>query len=167
MTQDFQIAAFAGDGVGHEVTPVAKTILDAAAARCGFSLKYQDLQGGAQCWRDTGHEIPPAAYEAAGKADAILLAAMGLPNIAKEWVDANEKKGLPAKAVMKTFMDVARASGATLHAETFYGANSHHIAESLFKGLARAVRQAVETDPRQADAIPSTKGTLGGGDTGG
>ena len=81
MTQDFQIAAFAGDGVGHEVTPVAKTILDAAAARCGFALKYQDLQGGAQCWRDTGHEIPPADYEAAGKADAILLAAMGLPDI--------------------------------------------------------------------------------------
>jgi 3-isopropylmalate dehydrogenase len=81
MTQDFKIAVFAGDGVGHEVTPVAKTILDAAAARSGFKLSYQDLQGGAQCWRDTGHEIPPADYAAAGKADAILLAAMGLPNI--------------------------------------------------------------------------------------
>lgn len=81
MTQNFDIAVFAGDGVGHEVTPVSKVIMDAAAARCGFSLSYQDLLGGAQCWRDTGHEIPPADYEAAGKADAILLAAMGLPSI--------------------------------------------------------------------------------------
>lgn len=64
--------------------------------------------------------------------------------------------------VREWFQGFASASGATLHAETFYGANSHHIAESLFKGLARAMRQAVEIDPRQADAIPSTKGTLGG-----
>ena len=77
MTQDFQIAAFAGDGVGHEVTPVAKTILNAAAARSGFKLTYQDLQGGAQCWRDTGHEIPPADLKKAEAADAIFLAAIG------------------------------------------------------------------------------------------
>ena len=81
MTQDFQIAVFAGDGVGHEVTPVSKTILDAAAARTGFKLSYTDLQGGAACWRDTGHEIPPADLATAGKADAILLAAMGLPDV--------------------------------------------------------------------------------------
>ena len=69
--------------------------------------------------------------------------------------------------VREWFQGFASASGATLHAETFYGANSHHIAESLFKGLARAMRQAVEIDPRQANAIPSTKGTLGGGDANG
>ncbi len=68
--------------------------------------------------------------------------------------------------VREWFQGFASASGATLHVETFYGANSHHIAESCFKGLARAVRQAVETDPRRADAIPSTKGTLGGGEAG-
>jgi imidazoleglycerol-phosphate dehydratase len=50
----------------------------------------------------------------------------------------------------------------TLHVETFYGANAHHIAESCFKALARALRAAVEIDPRMADAIPSTKGQLGG-----
>jgi imidazoleglycerol-phosphate dehydratase len=65
--------------------------------------------------------------------------------------------------VREWFQGFASASGATLHMETFYGVNSHHIAESCFKGLARAIRQAVETDPRRADAIPSTKGTLGGG----
>lgn len=68
--------------------------------------------------------------------------------------------------VREWFQGLASAAGATLHAETLYGANSHHIAESLFKGLARALRQAVETDPRRADAIPSTKGTLGGGTAG-
>ena len=66
--------------------------------------------------------------------------------------------------VREWFQGFASASGATLHVETLYGANSHHIAESCFKGLARAIRQAVETDPRQANAIPSTKGTLGGGE---
>jgi len=50
----------------------------------------------------------------------------------------------------------------TLHVETLYGRNNHHICESIFKACARALRQAVEIDPRKADAIPSTKGTLGG-----
>ena len=52
--------------------------------------------------------------------------------------------------------------GMTLHIETLYGRNNHHIVESIFKGCARALRAAVEIDARKADAIPSTKGTLGG-----
>ncbi|MQX37829.1 imidazoleglycerol-phosphate dehydratase HisB [Roseospira navarrensis] len=56
----------------------------------------------------------------------------------------------------------AQMAGATLHVETLYGENNHHIAESGFKALARALRQAVEIDPRKADAVPSTKGVLGG-----
>ena len=60
------------------------------------------------------------------------------------------------------FQAFAQAGGLTLHVETFYGDNNHHIAESCFKGLARALRQAVEIDPRKADAVPSTKGTLSG-----
>ena len=60
------------------------------------------------------------------------------------------------------FQAFAQAAGATLHVETVYGDNHHHIVESCFKGLARALRQAVEIDPRKADAVPSTKGTLGG-----
>ena len=61
------------------------------------------------------------------------------------------------------FHAFAQAAGATLHVETLYGENNHHIAESCFKGLAKALRQAVEIDPRKADAVPSTKGTLSGG----
>ncbi len=56
----------------------------------------------------------------------------------------------------------AQHAGLTLHIECLYGENSHHIAESCFKGLARALRQAIEIDPRQSGAVPSTKGTLGG-----
>ena len=58
------------------------------------------------------------------------------------------------------FHSFAGAAGITLHIETLYGDNNLHIAESAFKALARALRQAVEIDPRKADAIPSTKGTL-------
>lgn len=59
------------------------------------------------------------------------------------------------------FHSFAGAAGITLHLETLYGENNHHIVESLFKGLARALRDAVEIDPRKEGAIPSTKGTLG------
>lgn len=58
------------------------------------------------------------------------------------------------------FASFAQAGGITLHIETLYGENNHHIAESCFKALARALRQAVEIDPRKGDAVPSTKGVL-------
>ncbi|AUW56829.1 imidazoleglycerol-phosphate dehydratase HisB [Sphingobium sp. SCG-1] len=59
------------------------------------------------------------------------------------------------------FHSFAQSAGLTLHIETLYGSNNHHIVESCYKGLARALRQAVEIDPRKADSIPSTKGILG------
>jgi imidazoleglycerol-phosphate dehydratase len=58
------------------------------------------------------------------------------------------------------FHSFAQAAGITLHAEALYGTNNHHIAEGLFKALARALKQAVAIDPRQAGSVPSTKGTL-------
>ena len=60
------------------------------------------------------------------------------------------------------FRAFAFAAGATLHVENLYGENSHHIVESCFKGLARSLREAAEIDPRKGDAVPSTKGVLGG-----
>jgi imidazoleglycerol-phosphate dehydratase len=60
------------------------------------------------------------------------------------------------------FQAFAQAAGATLHVWNKYGENNHHIVESCYKGLARALRQAIEIDPRKADAVPSTKGVLGG-----
>ena len=64
--------------------------------------------------------------------------------------------------VREWFQAFASNSGVTLHAECLYGLNSHHIAESCFKACARALRQAVEMDPRQQGRIPSTKGSLKG-----
>jgi imidazoleglycerol-phosphate dehydratase len=58
------------------------------------------------------------------------------------------------------FQAFAQHAGVTLHIENLYGGNSHHIVESCYKGLARALRQAIEIDPRKADAVPSTKGSL-------
>jgi len=60
------------------------------------------------------------------------------------------------------FQAFAHGAGITLHVENLYGENNHHIIESCFKALARSLRDAVEIDPRRADAVPSTKGTLGG-----
>jgi imidazoleglycerol-phosphate dehydratase len=63
--------------------------------------------------------------------------------------------------VEEWFRAFATNAGVTLHVATLYGGNDHHIAESCFKGLARALRAAVAVDPRAADEVPSTKGRLG------
>jgi imidazoleglycerol-phosphate dehydratase len=60
------------------------------------------------------------------------------------------------------FHSVAQTCGLTLHVELLYGSNNHHICEAIYKGFARAMRAAVEVDPRKRVAIPSTKGQLGG-----
>ncbi|MCY3673233.1 MAG: imidazoleglycerol-phosphate dehydratase HisB [Alphaproteobacteria bacterium] len=58
------------------------------------------------------------------------------------------------------FQAFSQHAGVTLHVECLYGANTHHIVEACFKALARALRTAVEIDPRRSDAVPSTKGSL-------
>ena len=60
------------------------------------------------------------------------------------------------------FHSISQAAGITLHVELLYGQNNHHVCEAIFKGFARAMRQAVSIDARKADAVPSTKGMLGG-----
>ena len=62
--------------------------------------------------------------------------------------------------VREFFQAFATHGGITLHVDQLHGLNSHHIAEAAFKAVARALREAVETDPRKADAVPSTKGSL-------
>jgi imidazoleglycerol-phosphate dehydratase len=64
--------------------------------------------------------------------------------------------------VEEWFRAFAMNAGVTLHVACLYGSNDHHIAESCFKGLARAMRAAVAIDPRTANEVPSTKGSLGG-----
>ena len=62
--------------------------------------------------------------------------------------------------VREFFTALSTHGGITLHVDQLHGFNSHHIAEAAFKAVARALREAVETDLRKADAIPSTKGSL-------
>ena len=72
----------------------------------------------------------------------------------------NRLGDLDTELIEHWFHSFAQAAGITLHVETLYGQNNHHIVESAYKGLARALRIAVEIDPSKADAIPSTKGVL-------
>ena len=65
--------------------------------------------------------------------------------------------------VREFFQALSSQGGITLHVDLIHGINSHHIAEAAFKSVARALREAVEPDPRRSDAIPSTKGTLHAG----
>jgi imidazoleglycerol-phosphate dehydratase len=74
-----------------------------------------------------------------------------------------EKLGeLDTELVEHWFHSIGQAVGITLHIELLYGSNNHHICEAIFKGFARAMRAAVELDPRKNGAVPSTKGLLGG-----
>ena len=74
-----------------------------------------------------------------------------------------EKLGeLDTELVEHWFHSISQAVGITLHIELLYGTNNHHICEGIFKGFARAMRSAVELDPRKGGAIPSTKGQRGG-----
>jgi imidazoleglycerol-phosphate dehydratase len=65
-----------------------------------------------------------------------------------------------SELVREFFTAFATHGGITLHIDMLHGINAHHIAEATFKAVARALRQAIEADPRKADAIPSTKGAL-------
>jgi imidazoleglycerol-phosphate dehydratase len=74
---------------------------------------------------------------------------------------AHDKVGaFDTELVREWFQAFAMNAGITLHVESLYGANDHHVAESCFKGLARALRGAVSIDARAAGEVPSTKGVL-------
>ncbi len=69
---------------------------------------------------------------------------------------------MDSELIREFFQAFAQNAGITLHVENLYGRNNHHIAETCFKALARALRAAVTIDPRQPKAVPSTKGRLTG-----
>src|ERR1041384_3469045 len=87
----------------------------------------------------------------------------GRPFLVFRTTFARDKIGsFDTELVREWFQAFAMNAGITLHVETLYGSNDHHIAESCFKGLARALRTAIAIDPCAAGEVPSTKGTLGG-----
>lgn len=91
----------------------------------------------------------------------VALDISGRPFLVFRTAFPTEKIGaFDTELVREFFQAFAMNAGLTLHVETLYGENSHHIAESCFKGLARALRKAVALDPREGGRVPSTKGTL-------
>ncbi len=127
---------------------------------------------------DTGIALGQAIREALGDragitryADVLLpmdetlsraaIDVSGRPFLVFRTTFPREKIGtFDTELVREFFQALAMNAGLTLHIETLYGANAHHIAESCFKAVARALKVAVSIDPRQGGAIPSTKGTL-------
>ena len=98
----------------------------------------------------------------------VALDVSGRPYFVWKVAFTQEKLGeLDTELVEHWFHSIGQAVGITLHIELLYGQNNHHIIEGIFKGFARAMRQAVELDPRKGEAIPSTKGLLGKGSLGG
>ena len=93
----------------------------------------------------------------------VALDISGRPYLVWKAAFTQEKLGeFDTELVEHWFHSIAQAVGITLHIELLYGTNNHHICEGIFKGFARAMRQAVELDPRKGGAVPSTKGQLGG-----
>ena len=90
------------------------------------------------------------ALDISGRPWLVFKAEFGMPRLG-EW---------DTELIGHWFHSFAQAAGITLHVENLYGSNNHHVVESCYKALARALRVAVEIDPRKSDAIPSTKGML-------
>ncbi len=96
-----------------------------------------------------------------GTLTRVALDVSGRPFLVWKVVFDRDKVGeMDTELFREWFQAFAMNAGVTLHVENLYGDNNHHIAESAFKALARALREAVEIDPRAKDKIPSTKGTL-------
>jgi imidazoleglycerol-phosphate dehydratase len=93
----------------------------------------------------------------------VALDISGRPYFVWKAAFTQEKLGeLDTELIEHWFHSIGQAVGITLHIELLYGTNNHHICEAIFKGFARAMRTAVELDARKGDAVPSTKGQLGG-----
>ncbi|WP_323771360.1 imidazoleglycerol-phosphate dehydratase HisB [Antarctobacter sp.] len=96
--------------------------------------------------------------------DALVRAALDLsarPFLVWNVTMPTQKIGtFDTELVREFFQALSTHGGITLHVDQLHGVNSHHIAEAAFKAVARALRDALETDPRKADAVPSTKGAL-------
>ena len=96
--------------------------------------------------------------------DALVRAALdlsGRPYLVWNLGFAVPKIGtFDTELVREFFQALSTHGGITLHVDALHGINAHHVAEAAFKSVARALREAVEVDPRKADAVPSTKGTL-------
>jgi imidazoleglycerol-phosphate dehydratase len=106
----------------------------------------------ADCFLPMDEALTRAAIDVSGRPYLIWNVEFSRPKIGE----------FDTELVREWFQAFAMNAGVTLHVQTLYGDNCHHIAESCFKALARVLRGAIEIDPRQKDRIPSTKGSLKG-----
>jgi imidazoleglycerol-phosphate dehydratase len=106
----------------------------------------------ADCLLPMDEALTRAAIDVSGRPYLIWKVEFSRPKIGE----------FDTELVREWFQAFAMNAGVTLHVQTLYGDNCHHIAESCFKALARVLRAAIEIDPRQKDRIPSTKGSLKG-----
>ena len=106
----------------------------------------------ADCLLPMDEALTRAAIDVSGRPYLIWKVEFSRPKIGE----------FDTELVREWFQAFAMNAGMTLHVQTLYGDNCHHIAESCFKALARVLRGAIEIDPRQKDRIPSTKGSLKG-----
>lgn len=127
---------------------------------CGVALgrAFADAVGGAAGIRRMGHALTPldealarVAVDVSGRGYAVVDLGISGTTIA----------GLPGDLVRHFLESFAVEARITLHIETLRGVNAHHKAEAAFKGLAKALRDAVEPDPRGGTSAPSTKGVIG------
>lgn len=164
-------------GVGffdHMLDQLARHSLIDMEVRCDGDLHIDDHHS----VEDTGIAIGQALAQALGDKrgirrygacllpmdDALVRAALDLSG--RPYLVWNVELPMPkigtfdTELVREFFQALSTHGGITLHVDALHGFNSHHIAEAAFKAVARALREAVETDARKADAIPSTKGAL-------
>jgi imidazoleglycerol-phosphate dehydratase len=106
----------------------------------------------ADCFLPMDEALTRAAIDVSGRPYLIWKVEFSRPKIGE----------FDTELLREWFQAFAMNAGVTLHVQTLYGDNCHHIAESCFKALARVLRAATEIDPRQKDRIPSTKGSLKG-----
>ncbi|MCO5073554.1 MAG: imidazoleglycerol-phosphate dehydratase HisB [Rhizobiaceae bacterium] len=124
---------------------IGRAIAEALAERRGI-MRYASLD------LAMDETLTRAAVDVSGRPFLVWDVAFSAPKIGT----------FDTELVREFFQALAQNAGITLHITNHYGANNHHIAETCFKAVARVLRAALERDPRQPDAVPSTKGSLKG-----
>ncbi|MEA5161472.1 imidazoleglycerol-phosphate dehydratase HisB [Cereibacter johrii] len=164
-------------GVGffdHMMDQLARHALIDITLRCEGDLHIDDHHTVEDCGIALGQALTRALGDKRGirrygsfhlaMDDALVRAALdlsGRPFLVWNLPFPTQKIGsFDTELVREFFQALATHGGITLHVDLIHGLNSHHIAEAAFKAVARSLREAVEPDPRRADAIPSTKGML-------
>jgi len=124
---------------------IGRAIADALGERRGI-MRYASLD------LAMDETLTRAAVDVSGRPFLVWNVSFSAPKIGT----------FDTELVREFFHALAQNAGITLHVTNHYGANNHHIAETCFKAVARVLRAALERDPRQPDAVPSTKGSLKG-----